>query len=43
MRLNTVGMGEERLKNPAKTPEAQAENRRVEAKVTVIERVKVER
>ena len=43
MRLTTVGLGEERLKNPANTPEAHAENRRVEAKVTVIERVKVER
>lgn len=42
-RLTTVGMGEERLKNPANTPEAHAENRRVEAHVSVIERVKVER
>ena len=41
MRLTTVGLGES--KNPANTPEAHAENRRVEAKVTVIERVKVER
>ncbi len=43
MRLTTVGLGEERLKNTANTPEAHAENRRVEAKVTVIERVKVKR
>ena len=42
-RLTTVGLGEERLKNPANTAEAHAENRRVEAHVSVIERVKVER
>ena len=42
-RIVTVGLGEERLKNPANTAEAHAENRRVEAHVTVIERVKVER
>ncbi|BDF95697.1 MULTISPECIES: OmpA family protein [Pseudoalteromonas] len=42
-RIITVGLGEERLKNPANTAEAHAENRRVEAHVTVIERVKVER
>ena len=42
-RISTVGYGEERLKNEANTLEAHAENRRVEAKVTVIERVKVER
>ncbi|MDN3380387.1 MULTISPECIES: OmpA family protein [unclassified Pseudoalteromonas] len=42
-RIITVGLGEERLKNEANTASAHAENRRVEAHVTVIERVKVKR
>lgn len=42
-RIVTVGLGEERLKNEANTAVAHAENRRVEAHVTVIERVKVKR
>lgn len=43
MRITTVGYGEERLKNPANTLEAHAENRRVEAHVTAKEKVKVKR
>lgn len=42
-RISTIGYGEERLKNEANTASAHAENRRVEAHLTVIERVKVER
>ena len=42
-RITTVGLGEERLKNTANTKEAHAENRRVEAHVKSIERVKVKR
>lgn len=42
-RIITVGLGEERLKNSANTAAAHAENRRVEAHVTVVERVKVMR
>ena len=42
-RITTVGLGEERLKNTANTAEAHAENRRVEAHLKSIERVKVER
>lgn len=42
-RISTIGLGEERLKNEANTASAHAENRRVEAHVTVIERVKVKR
>ena len=42
-RISTIGYGEERLKNTANTLEAHAENRRVEAVVTITERVKVER
>ncbi len=40
-RITTAGLGEERLKNPANTAQAHAENRRVEAKVKSIKRVKV--
>ncbi|WP_372762072.1 OmpA family protein [Pseudoalteromonas sp.] len=42
-RITTVGYGEERLKNPANTKAAHAENRRVEAHITAVERVKVKR
>jgi OmpA-OmpF porin, OOP family len=42
-RITTVGYGEERLKNPANTLAAHAENRRVEAHITAVERVKVKR
>ncbi|WP_339689935.1 OmpA family protein [uncultured Pseudoalteromonas sp.] len=42
-RITTVGLGEERLKNTDNTPAAHAENRRVEAHIKSIERVKVER
>ncbi|WP_295505565.1 OmpA family protein [uncultured Pseudoalteromonas sp.] len=40
-RISTVGYGEERLKNKAYTLEAHAENRRVEAQITSVEKVKV--
>lgn len=43
MRITTVGFGEERLKNMGDSAQAHAENRRVEAKVKSIERVKVQR
>ncbi|GEK11063.1 porin [Pseudoalteromonas peptidolytica] len=43
MRITTVGYGEERLKNPANTLKAHAENRRVEAHVSSKEKVKVKR
>lgn len=42
-RISTVGYGEDRLKNPANTRAANAENRRVEAQLTAIEKVKVKR
>lgn len=42
-RINTIGYGEERLKNPANTAAANAENRRVEAQVSSTKRVKVKR
>ncbi|MFY8273777.1 OmpA family protein [Pseudoalteromonas sp. SSDWG2] len=42
-RIETVGMGEERLLNPANTAEAHAENRRVEAHISVTERVAIKR
>jgi OOP family OmpA-OmpF porin len=42
-RISTIGYGEERLKNSAKTKEAHAQNRRVEANITSTERVKVKR
>ncbi|KPH65255.1 hypothetical protein AMS58_08210 [Pseudoalteromonas porphyrae] len=42
-RITTVGFGEERLKNTANTRAAHAENRRVEAHVSTVERVKVKR
>ncbi|MBE0358553.1 MULTISPECIES: OmpA family protein [Pseudoalteromonas] len=42
-RISTVGYGEERLKNTANTKAAHAENRRVEAHVSTVERVKVKR
>ncbi|TMP18339.1 hypothetical protein CWC02_10165 [Pseudoalteromonas sp. S2721] len=42
-RISTVGYGEERLKNKAYTLEAHAENRRVEAQISTVERVKVMR
>ncbi len=42
-RVTTVGYGEERLKNTANTLEAHAQNRRVEAQITSVERVKVMR
>ncbi|MEM0515096.1 OmpA family protein [Pseudoalteromonas sp. YIC-827] len=42
-RVETVGLGEERLLNTANTKEAHAENRRVEAHISVTERVKVKR
>jgi OOP family OmpA-OmpF porin len=42
-RISTVGYGEERLKNEAYTLEAHAQNRRVEAQITSIEKVKVMR
>ncbi|MBQ4834620.1 OmpA family protein [Pseudoalteromonas sp. MMG010] len=42
-RITTVGLGEERLKNPANTAAANKENRRVEAHVTSIKKVKVQR
>ncbi|MCO7189922.1 MULTISPECIES: OmpA family protein [unclassified Pseudoalteromonas] len=43
MRITTVGYGEERLRNMGDSAQAHAENRRVEAKVKSIERVKVQR
>ncbi|MCG7562128.1 MULTISPECIES: OmpA family protein [Pseudoalteromonas] len=43
MRITTVGYGEERLKNTDDSAQAHAENRRVEAKVKSVERVKVKR
>ncbi len=42
-RITTVGLGEERLKNSANTAAAHSENRRVEAHLKSIERVKVMR
>jgi OOP family OmpA-OmpF porin len=42
-RVSAIGYGEERLKNTANTEEAHAENRRVEAKLISIKRVKVKR
>jgi OmpA-OmpF porin, OOP family len=42
-RISTIGYGEDRLKNPAQTLAANAENRRVEAQLTAIEKVKVKR
>jgi OOP family OmpA-OmpF porin len=42
-RISTMGYGEERLKNSANTRAANAENRRVEAQLTAIEKVKVKR
>lgn len=42
-RITTVGYGDKRLKNTASTPDAHAENRRVEAQLTAIEKVKVKR
>lgn len=42
-RISTIGYGEERLKNPANTAAANAENRRVEAQLTAVEKVKVKR
>ena len=40
-RVSTIGYGEERLLNTANTLEAHAQNRRVEAQVKSVERVKV--
>ncbi|MEH6816658.1 MAG: OmpA family protein [Pseudoalteromonas distincta] len=42
-RISTVGYGETRLKNSANTRAANAENRRVEAQLTTVEKVKVKR
>ncbi|QFU06076.1 Outer membrane porin F precursor [Pseudoalteromonas sp. THAF3] len=42
-RINTAGFGEERLLNDANTAQAHAQNRRVEAHISVTERVKVNR
>jgi len=42
-RISTMGYGETRLKNPANTRAANAENRRVEAQLTTVEKVKVKR
>ncbi|WP_462157066.1 OmpA family protein [Pseudoalteromonas sp. GB56] len=42
-RVETVGLGEERLLNTANTKEAHAENRRVEAHISVTERVAIKR
>lgn len=42
-RITTVAYGEERLKNPANTAKANAENRRVEAQVTSVQKVAVQR
>jgi OOP family OmpA-OmpF porin len=42
-RISTIGYGEERLVNKANTAEAHAENRRVEAHISTVERVKVKR
>jgi OOP family OmpA-OmpF porin len=42
-RIDTIGYGEERLRNPANTKEAHAENRRVEALLNVVERVTIKR
>ncbi|GAB0111054.1 OmpA family protein [Pseudoalteromonas distincta] len=42
-RISTVGYGETRLKNSANTRAANAENRRVEAQLTSVEKVKVKR
>lgn len=42
-RLTAQGMGEETLINPANTPAAHAENRRIEAKVSVKHKVAVKR
>jgi OOP family OmpA-OmpF porin len=42
-RVSAIGYGEERLKNTANTEAAHAQNRRVEAKVTSVKRVKVKR
>jgi len=42
-RISAIGYGEERLKNPENSKAAHAENRRVEAKITSVKRVKVER
>ena len=40
-RLTSVGYGETRLLDPSNTPEASRINRRIEAKVTAMEKVKV--
>lgn len=42
-RVSAIGYGEERLKNTANTEEAHAQNRRVEAKLISVKRVKVKR
>ncbi|WP_404341453.1 OmpA family protein [Pseudoalteromonas mariniglutinosa] len=42
-RISTVGYGEERLKNTENTVAANAENRRVEAQITSVQKVKVKR
>jgi OOP family OmpA-OmpF porin len=42
-RISTMGYGETRLKNSANTRAANAENRRVEAQLTTVEKVKVKR
>lgn len=42
-RVSSAGYGESRLKNPANTAEAHKENRRIEAVIKAVERVKVAR
>jgi|TARA_Y100000034_G_scaffold136802_1_gene215928 OOP family OmpA-OmpF porin len=42
-RVSAIGYGEERLKNTANTEQAHAQNRRVEAKLISVKRVKVKR
>ena len=42
-RVSAIGYGEERLKNTANTEAAHAQNRRVEAKIISVKRVKVKR